>query len=241
MASGRRPQPEGMDYLQPCGCYSGRLAGIVAIVVDVSRPHTAVCPTLDSEVLAVLAGTTRPLTGREVARLVGRKSHSGVLDVLNRLATHGVVDRQEAGNALLFVLNRDHLAAPAVEALARMRAELFHRLGATVNGWEIPPTHASVFGSAARGEGDAGSDIDIFIVRPRAVPAEDPSWRTQVDDLATSVRRWTGNRAGIAEVGEDQLEELLITEAPIIQELHSDALVIAGPNVGSLLRRRPDG
>jgi hypothetical protein len=30
-----------------------------------ARPYKAICPTLDSEVLSVLAGTSRPLTGRE--------------------------------------------------------------------------------------------------------------------------------------------------------------------------------
>lgn len=203
--------------------------------MDVARPYSAVCPTLDSEVLAVLAGTTRPLTGREIARLVGRKSHSGVLDVLNRLTTHGVVERHEAGKALLFLLNRDHLAAPAVELLARMRTELFRRLEAAVETWRIRPIHVSVFGSTARGEGDTESDIDIFIVRPRAILAEDSNWRAQIDELSTSIRRWTGNPAGIAEVGEDQLEQLLRGEPPIIRELRSDAVVVAGPEVATLL------
>jgi len=76
--------------------------------MDVAHPYTAVCPTLDSDVLSVLAGTTRPLTGREVARMLSRASHSGVLNVLNRLAEHGLVDRQEAGRAFLFTLNREH-------------------------------------------------------------------------------------------------------------------------------------
>jgi len=206
--------------------------------MNIARPYTAVCPSLDSEVLAVLAGTTRPLTGREIARLVGRKSHSGVREVLSRLTRHGVVEREEAGNAFLFLLNRDHLAAPAVELLAAMRTELFRRLEETVASWQSPPAHISVFGSAARGEGDTQSDIDIFIVRPGDVSAEDSTWRTQIDTLAASVRRWTGNRAGIAEVGEEQLEQLVLHDSAILDELRADALVIAGPGVSSILGRR---
>src|ERR1700689_3504474 len=119
--------------------------------MDVSKPHTAICPTLDSDVLAVLAGTTRPLTGREIARLTGRTSHRGVLEVLHRLVEHGLVERQEAGRALLFTLNREHLAAPAVEVIAGMRAELLRRIRNTVSAWKVEAIHVSIFGSTARG------------------------------------------------------------------------------------------
>src|SRR4051794_10747130 len=96
--------------------------------MDLSRPYTALCPSLDGDVLVTLAGTRRPLTGREVARLAGRRSHVGVRDVLARLVEQGLVDRQEAGSALLYTLNREHLAAPAVAVLAGMRSDLVRRL-----------------------------------------------------------------------------------------------------------------
>ena len=91
--------------------------------MDVAHPFKAVCPSLDGEVLNVLAGTTRGLTGREVALLTGRRSHSGVLAVLNRLTEHGLVTRVELNRAFLFSANRDHLAWPAVETLRRALAK----------------------------------------------------------------------------------------------------------------------
>lgn len=203
--------------------------------MDVAHPYTAICPTLDSRVLSVLAGTIRPLTGREVARLLARPSHSGVLDALNRLTEHGVVDREEAGRALLFTLNREHLAAPAVDVLAGMRSELLRRLRGVVDSWEVAPIHVSMFGSAARGEGDTSSDIDLFIVRPRGVDGEDSRWRSQLDLLARQVQRWTGNRAGIAEVGEGEIGGLRRKEPPIVSELRSDAITIAGAEAAALL------
>jgi hypothetical protein len=203
--------------------------------MDVAAPHMAICPTLDTEVLMVLAGTTRPLTGREVTRLTGRTSHAGVLDVLNRLTEHGLVERQEAGRALLFTLNHEHLAAPAVDVLAGMRTELFERIGAAVAAWEISPVHVSVFGSTARGDGNAESDIDLFVVRAGSVGEEDAGWRAQVDELAGQIQRWTGNHAGIAEVAEDELAELHGTQPPIVSELRSDAIPISGPDIQTLL------
>jgi len=198
----------------------------------------ALCPTLDSGVLSVLAGTTRPLTGREVARLLGRASHSGVVGVLNRLSEQGVVDRAEAGRALLFTLNREHLAAPAVDVLAGMRAELLRRLQNAIEGWGIAPVHVCMFGSVARGEGDVHSDIDLFVVRPGRVPEEDERWREQLDELARRVQRWTGNRAGIAEVAETEIERLRDDAPPIIAELRADSITLAGPEVAALLGAR---
>jgi predicted nucleotidyltransferase len=203
--------------------------------MDVAQPYTAICPTLDSEVLAVLAGTTRPLTGREVARLTGRTSHRGVAEVLSRLVEHGLVERQEAGRALLFTLNREHLAAPAVEILASMRTELLRRIRELVDTWEIEATHVSIFGSMARGDGSTQSDIDVFVVRPDAVPEDEPQWRAQLDALAGRIERWTGNKSSIAEVTADGIERLLREDRPIVTELRSDAICVAGTDAWTLL------
>jgi hypothetical protein len=175
------------------------------------------------------------MTGREVARLTGRTSHGGVLDVLNRLTEHGLVDREEAGRAFLFTLNRNHLAAPAVDILAGMRTELLSRIADSIDAWEIAPRHVSLFGSAARGEGDTESDIDLFVVRAKGVSEDDPRWRTQLEGLATQVRSWTGNHAGIAEVSEDEIPRLRRDQPPILDELRADAIVLGGAEIPDLL------
>jgi predicted nucleotidyltransferase len=202
--------------------------------MNLSRPYAAVCPTLDIDVLSALANTTRPLTGREVARLVGRESHEGVREALNRLTEHGLVDRQEAGRALLFTLNRDHLAAPAVAILADMRSELIRRLRRLIESWDIAPIYASMFGSAARADGNTESDIDLFIVRPNDVDDNDMIWRQQLDDLADSVRHWTGNHAGIAEVAELEIPRLRADEPPVVRDLRDESVLLAGPDISTL-------
>jgi predicted nucleotidyltransferase len=209
--------------------------------MDVSRPYMAICPTLDSEVLTVLAGTTRPLTGREVARLTGRTSHRGVAEVLSRLVEHGLVERQEAGRALLFTLNREHLAAPAVKVLAGMRSELLRRIRELMGAWRIAAVHVSIFGSTARGDGGTQSDIDVFVVRPDAVPEDDPRWRQQLDDLAESIERWTGNKASIAEAAANEIGSLLEEGRPIVAELRSDAIAIGGADIPTLLGSKDGG
>ncbi len=205
--------------------------------MDTARPYKAICPTLDGEVLNVLAGTDRPLTGREVARLTGRESHRGVLTVLNRLSGQGVVDRQIAGRALLYTLNREHVATPAVELLAGIRSELIARIVTAIDSWTIAPVHLSLFGSFARGEGDSNSDIDVFVVRPKSVPEDDAVWNEQIDELLKAVWRWTGNSAGMNEIGERDLAGLRVDEPPIVGNLRNDAICLFGPDTAELFGR----
>jgi len=196
--------------------------------MDVSRPYSAVCPTLDGDVLKVLAGTTMALTGRQVALLTGRKSHSGVLAVLNRLTEHGLVSRIELNHAYLFALNRDHLAAPAVEILVGMRKALFEEIRNVIDDWSITPVHASLFGSAARGDGDTQSDFDLLVVRPDSVDEDESAWRSQIEDLVDLVRRRTGNQVSVIERDKSGMERLREAEPPILSELLANAIVFSG-------------
>lgn len=95
--------------------------------------------------------------------------------------------------------------------------------------------HVSLFGSAARGEGDAQSDIDLFIVRAEGVGEKDERWRAQLDLLAKQVQRWTGNRGAIAEIAEAELSRLRADGPPIVDELRSDAITLAGPAITAVL------
>lgn len=207
--------------------------------MNLSAPHTAVAPKVDGKILIVLSGTTRPLSGREVARLAGASQNATNL-VLRRLVEHGLVHVQEAGRgaALLYTLNRDHIAAEAVLILASLRSRFFARLKEAVRRWSLQPVHASVFGSAARGDGDVESDIDLFIVRPNGIGEDDERWRAQIDRLAKQVESWTGNRAGIAEASQADARRLKRERAAVIRELESDAVALAGTPLSELLRQR---
>jgi predicted nucleotidyltransferase len=203
--------------------------------MDVSRPYAAVCPTVDGDVLHVLAGTSRGLTGREVAAMTGRRSHGGVLDALHRLTAHGLVDRVQLNRSYLFTLNREHLAADAISLLMNLRTKLFENIRGAIAHWEIAPVHASVFGSTARGDGTVESDIDVLIVRPAQVSQDENKWQAQTDDLRKQIEAWTGNRAAIADKLETELAELQEQRRPIVAELRSDAIVLYGESLDTLL------
>jgi hypothetical protein len=206
--------------------------------MHVGFPYMAVTGTgLEGEVLSVLAGTSKPLTGRELARLARRGSDRGLRLALNRLAEQGIVDTLAAPPAVLYSLNRDHVAAPVALALADLRGTLLARLRDRFAGWETPARHASLFGSAARADGDSSSDIDIFIVRAAEVSLEDPVWRRQLESLSRDATRWTGNHVGLSEVGEDELNALTATRPPVVEELQRDGITLAGPDADRLFAK----
>ena len=204
--------------------------------MDLSRPWAPIRSAIDMDVLRVLRRTTRPLTGREVARLVQTGSQPTVNAALRRLTLEGVVHADEAGNAYLYRLNREHIASPAIELLADVRSELERRLGAEVAAWEITPTHLSIFGSAARGDGGTESDVDFFVVRPRGVSDDDPRWRDQLARLSDRVLRWTGNHAALSEVSEADSRRLRRERPPIVDQLLRDAITISGREPTDLLK-----
>lgn len=195
--------------------------------MDFRHPLSVVTPTLDGDVLTVLARADTEFSGREVHRALGHSSHTGVRRCLERLVGVGIVLERSAGNALLYRLNRDHLAAPQVEALATLRLQLFERLRETVAAWKIRPALGAVFGSVARGEAGADSDLDIFLLRPAGIDQDDPVWRDQVIALEEAASAWTGNDARSLEYSQSELPRLR-REEPVIAEIAADGIVLVG-------------
>lgn len=203
--------------------------------MDVARPYSAVAPSLDGEVLVVLAGTTKPMSTRRISQLVKHGSYGGVKKAVERLVEQGLVSRETAGNAHLHLLNREHLAAPIVDAMAGLRSAFLSRLREGFSTWAPPPLHASLFGSAARGDGDTHSDIDLFIVRPSEVDDEDPVWREQFATISEQILAWTGNRAGPVEVSQADLADLLQANPSVLRDLREHGIALAGVPISSVL------
>lgn len=162
-------------------------------LVELSRPFAVVTPTLDGDVLGVLAGADTEFTSGDVRRLLSGRSQRGVANVLERLTEQGIVHRRAAGRVWLYRLNRHHLAAPQVVALARLREELVERLASEVDAWEEPPVIGALFGSGTGPNHGIHSDVDLLLVRPQG--CDDEVWAAQLDRLAGDVTDWTGNDA----------------------------------------------
>jgi predicted nucleotidyltransferase len=182
---------------------------------------------LDGDVLQVLARADIAMTGRRVKLALPEASYTGVRHVLDRLVREGIVWREAAGRAHLYRLNRDHLAAPAVDRLANLRFELIERLKETIGGWDIAPVVALLFGSAARGDGGLESDIDVLVLRPDDVDADDRVWREQIESLQASATRWTGNDTRVLEYDEAELTDFIEPD-PVVEAAVREGVELLG-------------
>ena len=200
----------------------------------VQHPLEVVTPTVDGDVLAVLAQAEAGFTPGDLARLIPQHSIEGIRKVLHRLAAQGIVDGQQVGRAVQYRLNRDHLAAAPILALARQRQTLLERLTALLAGWSPRPVYAALFGSAARGDMRVDSDIDLFLVRADG-PLDEDRWEEQSGVLATFVTRWTGNDARVLEMTESEVRAGAASGDPVLRSILDDGIQVCGP--ASWLRR----
>jgi len=196
--------------------------------MELHRPLRVVTPTVDGDVLAVLARAEADFTPPQVRDLIGEHSVEGVRNSLNRLAAQGILSTRSAGNATLYGLNRAHLAAPAIAALANLRGTLIDRIRKRLAEWEPPCAYAALFGSAARNSMTTDSDIDIFCVRAAAIDADDGDWRHQVDLLGADVTAWTGNDARIVEYGTEEVEVGIDVNERFLVDIEVDGIWLAG-------------
>jgi predicted nucleotidyltransferase len=204
--------------------------------VDLSTPAASVISPLRASVLSVLANADAGLTGRRVAAL-SSYSVAGVAKVLESLVRGGLVHRVEAGSASLYSLNREHVGAPAVEALAGMRSLLISRLREAIDRFGQPPLCAVLFGSLARGDGDEDSDIDVLLIREDFVDEDEGVWADSVHNLESQVFAWTGNSLSVVQYSSQELAAAGPRRRAFLSEVQRDGLPLYGRDLGRLRRR----
>jgi predicted nucleotidyltransferase len=204
-----------------------------------SEPVSSVVPGLHGRVLGVLVRAGQPLTGRGVAELLrSPASPSGVHKVLDDLVRNGVVTATPAGRARLYALNTDHVAYESIEQLGRLRELLVERIRSEAESWEMRAEAVWLFGSSARAQGDADSDLDVLVVRPDHVDDADPDWLGQLETLADHATRWSGNSCEVVEYSAVEIHDLIRRGERLITELRRDAVPVTGTTPRQLLTRK---
>ena len=125
-----------------------------------------------------------------------------------------------------YVLNREHVAADGVVALAGLHGALVERIRSWLEGRDEPVVAAGLYGSAARRDGGSDSDVDLVVV------VENGEVDALVDELADAVERWTGNRGHVQGLTVDEHARLLDETPPLVEAWRRDLQPIVGTRRG---------
>jgi predicted nucleotidyltransferase len=180
----------------------------------------------------VLAETTAELNLRTIASIAD-VSEAQASRVLPGLVAVGLVERREAPPSALFRLVRDHIAAGPILALSRSRDRMIQEMREIAEGLPISPTGVIVFGSFARGEADAESDIDTLMIRPSGVSESGDAWPASVQQWIDRVGEVSGNRVEVLEADEDEVPARLERGGSVWQDIERDGLIIHGTSLDS--------
>jgi DNA-binding Lrp family transcriptional regulator len=203
------------------------------VVVDYVHPISAVIPGAQGRILDVLVETTAELSVRTIARLAG-VSAAQASRVLPELVDLGIVERREVPPSSQFRLVRSNVAAQALIALSRSRQSVLDQIGATAAALATPPLSVIVFGSFARDEATADSDLDILVVRPDDLDEDNEAWTGSIDGWRDHVRAIAGNPVEILEVSRTEVGTKLGSRSTLWRDVSRDGVVVHGLSLDEL-------
>ena len=176
-------------------------------------------PGARGEVLAVLLRTGVPLTGRQVHALLSDQfSLWSVQQALAALVGLGVVESQTVGRAMIHWINEDHYAIGPLRVLLDPYAALRDTVRGAVGS---SASAVVVFGSVARGEAIADSDIDLVVLAP-------PDWdgRSELQDV---VRARIGNDCDVLVFTPEEFARLAASgDEPVVSDILADGVGLLG-------------
>lgn len=200
--------------------------------MDFVHPLQSVIPGVQGRILAVLAETTAELNLRTIAS-IANVSEAQASRVLPGLVAVGVVERREAPPSALFRLVRDHIVAGPILALSRTRDRMIQQMRQIAETLPVPTASVIIFGSFARGEADAESDIDTLMIRPSGISESDEAWSASVQQWIDRVGEVSGNRVEVLEADEDDMPARLEGGGSVWRDIERDGLIIHGPPLDS--------
>jgi predicted nucleotidyltransferase len=165
---------------------------------------------------------------------VGRTRASGIVAELSAL---GIVECRDVGRTVLVSLARHSAAGELIDRLAHISSEVIARLRSLAAKIEPAPETLLIFGSFARGEADADSDLDVLAVRsPKANPEK---WAASLSGFAQQAQALAGNQVQLLDY---DLGELRRKAGPKAKEgrefwraVRRDAIVLVGSQFDDLV------
>ena len=185
--------------------------------MDFGEPFGGLIPGARGAALAVLLRTGAPLTGRRVHALVAdRHSLGAVQQALRDLDRLGLITTEVIGRAGVHRINEDHAAIASLRALASPIEMLTRVVEETVRGVEA----VIVFGSVARGDAEAGSDVDLAVIAAAA-------WDGRAE-LQLQVQQRLGNDCDVLHLTGDDFKLAPEDREPVVSEILRDGIALIG-------------
>ncbi|MBI3298746.1 MAG: nucleotidyltransferase domain-containing protein [Elusimicrobia bacterium] len=190
-------------------------------------------------VLRVLNDGRPELNGREVARRAGLASRSAQL-ALASLTRIGIVQMRAVGNNHVFSVNPEfNLYKTSIQAAfaaekagpEALAQDLIRHLRGE------PILTLAWFGSVARGQRDAGSDMDVLIVLKDSRASE--GIRKALEGQAASLREKFGFRIELYVLGAKELARRFDSNDLLVRNMVKDAVLLHGKPLSEVLLDAP--
>ncbi|KRA27995.1 MULTISPECIES: nucleotidyltransferase domain-containing protein [unclassified Nocardioides] len=185
--------------------------------MNFGEPFGGVVPGARGAVLSVLLRTGKPLTGRAIHALVAeRHSLGSVQQALKDLASLGIISSETVGRAGVHRINERHETVAPLRQLASpidMLTRVLRDAGPGVDA-------VILFGSVARGDAHAGSDIDLAVIAP-------DDWAGRAD-LQEQVHARLGNNCDVLHLTPEQFTRAPDDREPVVAEILRDGLTLLG-------------
>lgn len=201
--------------------------------MDFRYPIQSVIPGAQGKVLAALIGTTGELNLRTVARLAD-VSIAQASRVLPDLVELGMIKRREIPPSSLFRIVPEHVATRVLLDLASARRNVMTAMGRLADTFNPAPMSVIIFGSFARGDDDAKSDIDVVVVRPTDIVAEDGAWLDAVEQWKAEVEQLAGSTVEIIDIDAGDIAIKLKGKTQLWRDVRRDGQVLFGRELDQL-------
>ena len=205
--------------------------------MDFTGPVETLIPGAPGRLLGALARVEAELPVSTLAAVagVGRTRASAVLGGLAEL---GVVSRRQVGPTVLVRLERDNAAGQLVARLAGLRNQVIGQLRELAAALDPQPLSLVLFGSFARGNATAASDIDLLAVRP--ADAAGSRWPESLTGFSSRARILTGNRIQILDYEFSDLRRRYTERddeagSGFWRSVTEDSVILAGADLRALL------
>lgn len=177
-------------------------------------------------------------SGRSLARIAGVSS-AQTNSLLRRLVSLGLVTESSKPPSLLFELNRANWLVERLRPIFELEAERNSWLAGRLRSLSISPIAAVVFGSVARGEDDANSDLDLFLLWPDGKAGSELVWE-ELAQIRQDFIELFGNELSLVHAKVSELSESIEARRRFARQLIEDGEpIFGGALIAELAKETP--